>query len=645
MNDRIVRTARQTRRAVFFRLWSTMAMAAVPAGSVLAQSLGEAGPQAFIAVAIGQGAEHDETWLRLLHYGDADPDQGSEILSPEFFLAKNGNTSPRAELEATISAWFEPLGENADSHPRCRFPARYLWLQSTIGLGRDALPVRCGRLEAWAKFEHLDSVSLMMISSYFGNPASTFGHILLKLNNGGADDLGSLLDVGVNYGALVPENELTAVYILRGLSGGYQAGFSDKAFFLHDLTYSRTEFRDMWEYELGLTEYQTRFLLYHLWEIAGKKFTYYFLLQNCSYRLAELLELVSGEDFRSDADWWYAPVSLFHRLREIDQRVDGALIRDIRFVPSAQRILHSSFNVLSPDEQASFNRIVEFGPETTTEALESYTATGRSRVLDVLLLYYQFKLAGEEKGEDAELRKSKDSLILERLKLPPGRPTVDPAIESQRPPSAGSKPSAAGISAGYSEHFGPMAHLSFAAFRYDEIGDNNLGGSSLAVLELDGIASNEDGVALERFDVVRARKLDVDTPDISGESRLSWSLAVGARRENNECFRCVEAFARGALGTAARVGGTWLVYGMFGLDTSSRAEKFELTPGAGLILGAGTRWAGEVAITHRFDMVAKAGETAIDVQSRFTVAQNHDLRIVIESHRGIEGGLSYVFHW
>ena len=49
------------------------------------------------------------------------------------------------------------------------------------------------------------------------NPASVFGHALLKLNTDQADDRAGLFDLTVNYGALVPENESAVQYIINGI--------------------------------------------------------------------------------------------------------------------------------------------------------------------------------------------------------------------------------------------------------------------------------------------------------------------------------------------------------------------------------------------------------------------------------------------
>ena len=70
------------------------------------------------------------------------------------------------------------------------------------------------------------------------------------------------------------------LYILKGLTGQYQSGYSDQYFYNQDLTYRDTEFRDMWEYELNLTEEEKELILLHIWEITAKKYDYYFRICN-----------------------------------------------------------------------------------------------------------------------------------------------------------------------------------------------------------------------------------------------------------------------------------------------------------------------------------------------------------------------------
>jgi len=71
-------------------------------------------------------------WLALLHYKQhaVFKRNNSYIVNNEFFLHPNGKFDPEAELEATISAFDEPVKAGADTHASCVFPARKLWIEA-----------------------------------------------------------------------------------------------------------------------------------------------------------------------------------------------------------------------------------------------------------------------------------------------------------------------------------------------------------------------------------------------------------------------------------------------------------------------------------------------------------------------------------
>jgi len=277
-------------------------------------------PEQFIKEAKDLGLSRDPTWLKLLHYGDNAA--RSAVLTDDFFISPDGKSDPGAELTATINAYFVPRAETPDARTRarCRYPARYYWLARRLKLpGYKLREEKCLGPEQLLLLNSVKSVSLLLVSGYLGNPASTFGHVLLKLNTDPADEQSRLFDLTINYGAQVPENEQALRYIRRGLFGGYKAGFSDNYFYTQDLVYSRTEFRDMWEYRLALTEDERTLLILHILEIVGNKFDYYFLKKNCAYRLGELTGLVINYDLVRNKLFWYLPAELFFRLEEIDK--------------------------------------------------------------------------------------------------------------------------------------------------------------------------------------------------------------------------------------------------------------------------------------------------------------------------------------
>ena len=170
----------------------------------------------------------DPTWRRLLHFDPrASAPAHSAIVSPRFFLHRQGNQNPALELAATLRAFYAPRQDDHNAHAICRFPARLHWLRTRLLFAEVPLPVvRCDRLHNWARFGQLRSVSVVSVSGYFGNPASVFGHLLIKLNNSPPGDHGDLLDSGVNFGAAIPDDEPLPLYIdclektyCRALSG------------------------------------------------------------------------------------------------------------------------------------------------------------------------------------------------------------------------------------------------------------------------------------------------------------------------------------------------------------------------------------------------------------------------------------------
>jgi hypothetical protein len=410
--------------------------------------------------------------------------------------------------------------------------------------------------------DQLRSISLLLVSGYFGNPASSFGHSLIRLNT--EDGLASdgLIDLGINFGALVPENEWAPVYVVRGLLGGYEAGFSGQPYYTHDRVYSRTEFRDIWDHELALDDHEQLLLVYHLWEIAGKKFTYFFLKQNCAYRMAELLALVRNDDrllARSQA--WYAPVELFHRLHEAQREGSRPWVRAVRFIPSAERVVRHQFERLQPHEAALVHRILAEAPDDPLSQLGVVEAGRRIDVLNALIAYHNYVIAAEEPQVRAATRSARQRVLLARLRLPPrtGDDTLVPALPA---PSQGSPPLLAALGVGHDRQRGDFVHLRASPFSYELSGHNALPEGELVVLDTALHADAKGRVQLDRVDLIRAKKLTAMHTDLPGESRLSWQIALGAQRETAAGRHTLRALATFGAGYATAWGTAITAYAM-----------------------------------------------------------------------------------
>lgn len=602
--------------------------------------------QTLTRLTMQRNLHRDPVWLQLMHY-EADGSR-SEILSEDFFLAPHGATDPGAELTATLHGYFAPWGEDPNTHPRCRFPARYYWLSQQLELPRYALrEPRCQRLERWAFRPGVRSVSLLLVSGYFGNPASTFGHSLLKLNTGAAADEMGLLDLSMNFGALVPENEATVLYVMRGLFGGYEAGFSDKYFYTQDLVYARTEFRDLWEYELSLSEAQRNLLVLHLWEITGKKFAYYFLTQNCAYRLGEVLELVTGEQFVEHAHLWFVPVELFHRLKDIDARRRAvgspALIRSVRFIPSSQRVVYHQFAQLTPEQVVAANAVIADGPDTVSKRLRPFPAARRGEILDALLAYNQYQVIAEQAEPSAESRRAKYRVLAERLRLPPRTDPLPPVPELPSP-ADGPKPMVTSVGIAQQQDGETYWRLRWAPFSQELIEQKNLEDGELAVLDLAVGVGHDWKPFIDQIDVVRVRKLNTRRTQITGESRLSWQLQVGARRVEHSGAPRHDGFTRIGAGRAWKAADDLAVYGMMDVAVHARTPHGRMRPHVGLI-GGGGGWRVEFKLGLEKGIDGEPWQGVWSGQLQYHLSKGQAVHLDFANDVFTRGALSLIWFW
>ncbi len=536
-----------------------------------------------------QALAHNPVWLKLLHYKDGQDEQ-SEVLTKEFFLSQNGKQDPAAELHATLAAYSQPWSADDNTHARCRFPARYFWLSQHVSLPEyTPQPSQCTRLSKWSLPGQVTSTSLFLVSGYLGNPASVFGHTLLKFNTDSHDDQAGLFDLTVNYGALVPENESTLRYIIYGIGGGYQAGFSDRYFYTQDLVYSRTEFRDIWDYQLRLSDDQQQLLIFHLWEILGKKFTYYFFHKNCAARLAELLELILEEPLLDNARLWYAPVEIFHHFEEIDRSRQEVgkkgLIQSIRFIPSVERTLYYRFDQLGKDEKEAVQTVIEKGTGTLQESLKQIDVEQQPAVLDTLLAYFNYRLVEEAPNPAEEILQSKKDLLLARLGLPPRTTPLEQPPELASP-AKGNPPLLTGLGIGHNKIRNSYVRLHLAPFTQESVGRNSLGGDELTVLDT-VVGIGEEDFFVDRFDLLRIRKLKTNHALIHEKNPWSWQLRAGMESVEEDGVAEQDFFFRFGAGRARKFGNDITAYALLEVSAHTEQPHARLFPHIGVLTDFG----------------------------------------------------------
>ena len=598
----------------------------------------------------------DPAWLKLIHYersGKRGSGYLSAIASEEFFLHPQGGDDPRAELERTLAEIQRPLAEFPDvnRHPRCRFPARTLWLQSRLPELKGVPPLSlCREFIDWSRWEHTDSISVVFVTGYLGNPASFYGHLLLKMNSGPLRGTTRLIDVTVNYGALIPPDENPVAYILKGLTGGYDAGFSHIDYYYHDHNYGETELRDMWEYELALDPQDARFVIAHAWEVLGKRYTYYFLRRNCAYRIGELVEIVDGLEVIPRNPVYVMPQSLVKKMTESSYR-GGSLVRTVRFHPSRQTRFYGRFRQLEGDESEVLARLVADPALLDGTSLAERPLSSRYRILDAALDYYQYVRRGGdlEEGVERSLDLAYQAVLRARYRLPPGESS--PSEESLPSPEKGRPPGYASLGGVYGEVLGSQLSFRLRPVYYDALdgGPGHVSRSALSMGDLEARVG-EEGLFLDRLDLFHVRSVNDRYSGLPGDSGFAWSIRLGMERPEVGCGRCAVARAQGEIGTSRRLGGegllgTWSVggavqesrrgFGKLSVRTALRGD---------LALPASMRMVVEYGVRRYLDGERTIQHT-VAATLRYPITSRLDARLAAIEDGSRELGVSLGFYW
>lgn len=354
----------------------------------------------------------------------------SRAATGSFFLSEHGDRDAAAELRATLEGLFLPAGSVPDEeHPQCRFIARRHWLAARLAIDPGELPaVECVDYERWREGLAATGLTLIFPEGFMHSAASMFGHTLLRIDSSDPGGAGALLGYGVDFTA-DSGGDNTFSYLAKGVAGGYSGRFSVRPYTALLKRYADWDNRDVWEYELDVSDDQLDLLLEHLWELRGIEFPYYFFTKNCSYELLRLLDV--GLPDLDAADDFRGPVIPIDTVRATI--APPGLLVEARYRPSPETRLREALRSLPRSDRELVRRIAagKLPPEDPTLA---EIGTFRSaRVLDVAYdqLRYEF-LAGQVSEADSRA-------LSRRILLARSRIAVDSAAEA-RPPEPGTRP-------------------------------------------------------------------------------------------------------------------------------------------------------------------------------------------------------------
>lgn len=353
------------------------------------------------------------TWHLLLKYGKRTfGGLISEADGMDFFNSPHGKTDPEAELAATIASFFMPLEDVAEDkeHPQCNFPARFKWLNEQLTFDNNRLEVHeCDRLDRW--LETLDPVGVTLVfASYFmNNPASMFGHTLVRIDSRRTGSDKKLLNYGANYAA-VPDTENPLLYALKGLIGSFEGRFEIFPYYTKVQEYNNWESRDLWEYELNFTEDQLDTMLLHLWELGGTYFDYYYFQENCSYHVLSLLE-VANPDLRLQDEFFFSVIPSDTVKIVMDQE---DLVKDVVYRPAVLNQMNQKRLKMNGEEKQIFQALVEEKITPENPAFRNLPVQSQMYLLDAYMDLLQYKSMQEEISNEVKIP---HSILLARSRL------------------------------------------------------------------------------------------------------------------------------------------------------------------------------------------------------------------------------------
>jgi hypothetical protein len=465
-------------------------------------------------------------WLNLLHYKPYPYWPGMRSLAddPAFFNAPDGKTDAASELEATLAVFFSTTAETDKAqNPQCRFIARYHWLKEELHFDPTRLPEQpCKRFYQWRASLDPHEITLVFPAAYLNNPASMYGHTLLRIDAKDQDERTRLLAYSISYAAGTDETS-GLIFAVRGLFGGYPGVFAITPYYLKVREYSDIENRDVWEYQLTLTPAEIDRLLMHTWELGPTRFDYYFFDENCAYHLLSLLEVARpGLELTDRFRWWAIPSDTVRAVTD-----QPGLLKRVVYRPATATIIRRRLADMDDRQSGLAKDLVERKISSTDERLHGLPVAEQARILELAYDYATYRSAS---GRDTTTPAQMHELLLarSRLEVPSQRPEVPVPIVR---PDQGHKTSrlALGVGSRGGRHFEEISLRP----TYHDIMDDDGGYTRGAQIQFFDMTlrhyRGDESLRLEEFTPLNIVSL---SPRDDFFTPLSWKINVGWTRKH-----------------------------------------------------------------------------------------------------------------
>ena len=516
-------------------------------------------------------------WLKLLHSrkNGITGQFESYIDDPNFFLAPNGKNNPKAELIATLSKLAFTNNKNDQSIP-CRFPARYAWIKNNISVRGQKWPnSNCPEYQKWREELNAESINLVFASAYLNSPSSMFGHTLLRFDPKQGEGHSDWLSYALNFGASIDEQDNSILYAFKGLAGGYTGQFQVMKYFEKIQEYSFMENRDLWEYRLNLKADEIDRFLSHLWELKDIKFDYFFMYENCSFRLLELLEVARPSSHLIDNFFVTAIPS------EIVQLVyEEGFVSSTHYRPSQLTTLKSQ---LSDIPENLYPLVLGLTNSIDTVNTTEFQELSLAQQNSIVSAAYQLVRYNSDKENGSDTSPKHRFRLLKQLNSYPLGSKQTVTIKPPTAPETGHKSRMTSVAVGYQNN-NAYTELSYRQ-NYHDLLDNPAGyfkGAAINFLNADLRIYDDNRVRLQNLEILNITSL---SPRNAFFQPISWQVSLGLGYQDYKRDKLSTYFNAGA-GYSYSWFANSLSYGLFNLHLEHNDNfEYPLEPGVGISLG------------------------------------------------------------
>lgn len=583
--------------------------------------------------ALSYDAKH--AWDTLNYY---DTSGKSDIKNADFFIAKNGNVNPNAEYAALTSLIkkYQSAPHANDLDILCRYPARLRFFSEHADASALLITSQCQDFIASMRPDAVESISLLFASGYFDNPGSYFGHSLLQFNYAEPTQDQEQLDASLNYGADVTDSTSSPLYVLKGLLGGYEASYRQNNHFINNHHYTNRQLRDMWDYQLNLTEREKQFIVEHSWELKRAKFQYFFLNDNCAHRIADLIERATGVDASKKHGFWLTPLQIMQSIAPKHAHDDASLIKKETYNPSLKSVFNENYQRLNKVNKRALVAFLKATPKKQKSMADQLEPALLLLILDHLDLEIA-KLSTKDKNPQREvfLNQQRKTVLAALFKKPPHTPK--PIAMNLRKPTLLSAQAVSMLNTGWAHRNGRNYASIYYQLTNNDLLKQPLYGQEISQFIMGALRADvhANQLNIRKLTVVDVLNLNTNPLPFSLTNEFSWRFSAGYNARNRSCKNCSTAGLRFQAGKSVRFNPNTLWYAMGGARVNSRMrDGYDFAS-----------WLSDTALLHRVNdsQTLKLGvnltsnsdfheqEVVTSLDYAISLSKTRDIRFAIES--------------